>query len=218
MDPNFGTEAIAQNLTASPVADPIHFPDLSSLLLNSELLAYDTNYDFNFLTEGAFTFWGASSLYSVPDLIGGAIKDLTGIPNQFLLPNLGAEPLSGYTDSYAQLLPNLAQGFQYLVQGDGVPDANGLLGYLEPSTYLQALYTDTGGLLGSTAGAPADMLGTFDPSTLFGSFDPSTLFSALDPTTLTTDLSTLLSGATTDLGGNAWPRSGTEPAHVILVS
>jgi hypothetical protein len=197
LDPTLGIEAIGQNLTSSPANDPIEFVNPASLLLNSELLSYDINYDFNFLTEGSFAFWGASSLYSVPDLIGGAIKDVTGIPNQFLLPNLGAEPLSGYTDSYSSLLPNLAEGFQYLLHGAGVPGADGLLGYLEPSTYLEAIANDTGGLMGAA--------GTTLPTELFGSFDPSTLLGSFDPTTIATDLSTALSNATNDIGATLGP-------------
>ncbi len=127
LSPNLDLSAILTNLESSPSADPIQFPTLANLLTDNELLAYDFNYDFNFGVEGSFLYWGAPSLYSIPDLIGGELKDLTGIPNEFLLPNDGAEPLSGYTDTASSLLPGLEQGFQYL--------AHGLEGYLDPSTY-----------------------------------------------------------------------------------
>lgn len=127
LSPNLDLSSILTNLESSPSADPIQFPTLANLLTDNELLTYDFNYDFNFFVEGSFLYWGAPSLYSIPDLIGGELQDLTGIPNQFLLPNDGAEPLSGYTDTASSLLPGLEQGFQYL--------AHGLEGYFEPSTY-----------------------------------------------------------------------------------
>jgi hypothetical protein len=127
LSPDLDLSAILTNLESSPTNDPIQFPTLASELLNNELLTYDFNYDFNFFVEGSFLYWGAPSLYSIPDLIGGELKDLTGIPNEFQLPNDGAEPLSGYTDTASSLLPGLEQGFQYLLTG--------LEGYLDPSTY-----------------------------------------------------------------------------------
>lgn len=139
LSPNLDLSAIMTNLESSPSADPIQFPSLANLLTDNELLTYDFNYDFNFFVEGSFLYWGAPSLYSIPDLIGGELKDLTGIPNQFLLPNDGAEPLSGYTDTSSSLLPGLEQGFQYL--------AHGLQGYLDPSTYAGVASADTSTLV-----------------------------------------------------------------------
>jgi hypothetical protein len=138
LSPDLGLSSILTNLESSPAADPIQSLSLANLLTDNELLTYDFNYDFNFFVEGSFLYWGAPSLYSIPDLIGGEIKDLTGIPNEFLLPNDGAEPLSGYTDTSSSLLPGLEQGFEYL--------AKGLEGYLDPATYAGLASADSSAL------------------------------------------------------------------------
>jgi hypothetical protein len=146
-------------------------PSLDSLLSNGELLFNDINYDFSPIVEGSFLYWGASTLYSVPDQLGGLLQDFTGIPNQFALPNDGAEPLSGYTTTVADVLPGLEQGFQYLL--------NGLAGYFDPSTY-GASAVDATTALGDPGALLSDLLpnaGTDLASTL--SSDLSTNFSTL---------------------------------------
>src|SRR5271163_2769722 len=120
--------AITGNLTASPSADPIQFPDLGSVFSNALTLAEDFENDFSPFEEGSFLYWGAPTDYSVPSGIGGVIEDLTGIPNQFGLANDGAEPLSGYTSNPLDLPSGLAQGLQYFLNGaGGGTDSNGIL-------------------------------------------------------------------------------------------
>jgi hypothetical protein len=150
-------DAITANLTDSPTADPIQVPSLSSLLLDAEVLGYDINYDFDPFETGSFLYWGASTLYSIPSLIGGMLlHDVFGLPNEWLLANNGAEPLSGYTAGPSSILPGLAQGFQFLLHGaDG---DQGLLGYLDPSTYTTT-GTDTSTLSSDLSALSADLTG-----------------------------------------------------------
>ncbi len=107
-------------------------------------------------------YWGAPTAYSIPSVIGGTIQNVIGIPNQFPLENYGAEPIWGYTASPASLTTGLPEGGQYLAQG--------LLGYLNPNTYLQAVnnniafWTDPAAVLGTIP-----LLGYLvDTSTLLG--------------------------------------------------
>ena len=79
-------QAIAGNLTASPSADPIQFPDLGSVFSNALTLGEDIVKDFSPFEEGSFLWWGAPTDYSIPTAIGGTITDFTGIPNQFGFP------------------------------------------------------------------------------------------------------------------------------------
>jgi hypothetical protein len=146
------------DLMAPPSDDPIQIPTPADLLMNAEVLGYDILYDFTPFETGSFLYWGAPTLYSIPSLIGGMLlHDVFGLPNEWLLANHGAEPLSGYTSGPQDILPGLAQGFQFLLHGaDG---DHGLLGYLDPSTY-----DDTGS--GDLAGAlSADLAGGTDAGT-----------------------------------------------------
>jgi hypothetical protein len=218
-------QAIAGNLTASPSSDPIQFPNIGDVFTNGVKLVEDMFNDFNPFQTGSFLYWGAPVDYSIPSAIGGTITDFTGIPNQWSLLNLGAEPVGGYTSTPASLPSGLAEGLQFLLNGNGGTYGSGLLGYLNPETYLQALNNDIGiltnpnnllaalplvGYLGlgdnvTGAIAPGSLLGTFAPgfftgpfdaSSLLTSFDPASLLGgAVDPSTLTTDLSGLLGGA-----------------------
>ena len=133
-------QAIAGNLTASPSADPIQFPDLGSVFSNALTLGEDIGNDFNPFVEGSFLWWGAPTDYSIPTAIGGTITDFTGIPNQCGFPadqTLGSEPLStGYTSNPLDLPGGFAQGLQYFLDGNGGTAGNGLLGYLNPEIYL----------------------------------------------------------------------------------
>ena len=142
-------QAIAGNLTASPSADPIQFPDLGSVFSNALTLGKDIANDFNPFVEGSFLWWGAPTDYSIPTAIAGTITDFTGIPNQFGFPadqTLGSEPLTGYTSNPLDLPGGFAQGLQYFLDGNGGTAGNGLLGYLNPEIYLQALNNDFGSL------------------------------------------------------------------------
>ena len=206
-------QAIAGNLTASPSADPIQLPDLGNVFTSAVTLGQDILNDFNPFQTGSFLFWGAPTDYSIPSALGGTITDFTGIPNQWGLANLGAEPVGGYSSNPLDVPGGLAQGLQFFLTGDGGSLGNGLLGYLNPEIYLQALNTDIGiltnpdnllaalplvGFLGlgdDVAGAiaPGSLLGTFAPgyftgpfdaSSLLGSFDASTLLNSFDPASL----------------------------------
>jgi hypothetical protein len=209
-------QAIWDNSTASPASDPIMLPNLVDVFDNLTKLSQDQFNDFSPFVDGSFLYWGAPTLYSFPALIGGLVQNFTNVPNQFVdigqwQPN-GAEPLWGYESNPLTLLSpteGLPAGLEYLAQG--------LEGYLNPTTYLEAINADLSELgLGTLsadltglgpAGAtlPADLLGSFDPSTLLSSFDPSTLLGGLDPTTIATDLSTLLSNAASDFGATLGP-------------
>jgi hypothetical protein len=206
-------QAIAGNLTASPSADPIQLPDLGNVFTSAVTLGQDVLDDFNPFQTGSFLFWGAPTDYSIPSALGGTITDFTGIPNQWGLANLGAEPVGGYSSNPLDVPGGLVQGLQFFLTGDGGSLGNGLLGYLNPEIYLQALNTDIGiltnpdnllaalplvGFLGlgdNVAGAiaPGSLLGTFAPgyftgpfdaSSLLGSFDASTLLNSFDPASL----------------------------------
>jgi hypothetical protein len=208
LNPRLPIESIAANLTGSPASNPIEHPNLDTLLTNLSALHTDFATDFNPFETGSYLYWGAPTAYTVPSLIGGLVQSLTGIPNQFPLPNDGAEPVGGYDATPSSLLTGLPQGFDYLVQG--------LRGYLDPSTYLTAISNDTSTLTGLLSDPtallnhipflgllglddPGSLLGSTDLSTLLGSTDLSTLLGSTDPSTLlgSTDLSTLL--GSTDL-------------------
>ena len=218
-------QAIAGNLTASPSEDPIQFPDLGSVFSNALTLGKDIVNDFNPFVEGSFLWWGAPTDYSIPAAIGGTITDFTGIPNQFGFPadqTLGSEPFWGYTSNPLDLPGGFAQGLQYFLDGNGGTAGNGLLGYLNPEIYLQALNNDIGtltnpndllaalplvGYLGlgdnvSTATniAYGSLLGTFPTGYFTGPFPASSLLDSFNPASLlggAVDPSTL----TTDLSG-----------------
>jgi hypothetical protein len=214
LNPLQSLEGIASSLTASPADNPIQFPNIGDVFSNGLKLFEDNMRDFNPFQEGSFLWWGAAKDYSIPSVLGGTLQDFTGIPNQWGLANLGAEPVSGYTSTPLSLPEGYLHGLEYFLTGDGGLAGNGLLGYLNPDTYLQALNTDIGTLtnpnnllaslplvgflgLGNNvpgAIAPGSFLGTFAPSSFPGPFDAS-LFSglldthallggALDPSTL----------------------------------
>ena len=86
--------------------------------------------------QGSFLYWGAPTLYSVPALLAGLVQNVTGIPNQFVgigqwqgnATGGGGIPSWGANAGPSDLLTGVPAGFAYLAQG--------LLGYLNPSTYL----------------------------------------------------------------------------------
>ena len=201
LNPLLPFESLAANLTGSPANNPIMLPDLGTAITNIVKLSVDLNYqDFNPLVEGSFLYWGAPTLYSLPAALGGIVQDLTGIPNQFGFPAdqpLGAEPTWGPTASLPQLVTGLPQGFEYLLNGDGGTAGAGLLGYLNPEIYLQALSNDVTGLTASLENPAASLLNDIPFATflLGGLFDPSTLpgdFSSLVPNA-GADLASMLS-------------------------
>lgn len=121
--------------------------------------------DYNPLRDGSFLYWGAPALYTVPALLAGLLSRITGIDNPFAAytlapggayalepyadsPIIGGDPLDlhalfpdaelGHLATPADLLPGLGAGALNLV--------GGLLGYLDPDTYLAALDTDVASL------------------------------------------------------------------------
>jgi hypothetical protein len=238
-------QAIAGNLTASPSLHPIEFPNIGDVFTNGVKLAQDVSNDFNPFQTGSFLFWGAPTDYSVPAALAGILEEFTGIPNQFGFPAdqvLGAEPVSGYSATPSDLPGYFAQGIQYFLNGNGGTAGNGLLGYLNPEIYLQALNNDIAlltnpndllaalplvgylGLGDNVAGAisPGSLFATFAPGTLTGPFDATGLFSGFDASTLLDSLNpaSLLGGAldpstlTTDLSG-LLPGVGTDLASLL---
>jgi hypothetical protein len=207
LDPLTFLTALGSNLTSSPANNPIQFPNIGGVFSNLLKLWEDTlgpNNNFNPFGVGSFLYWGAAKDYSIPSALGGTLQDFTGIPNQWGLANLGAEPVSGYTSTPLNLPGNFLQGLEYFLNGDGGAAGNGLLGYLNPETYLQALNTDIGiltnpdnllaslplvGFLGlgnnvPGAIAPGSFLGTFAPGFFSGPFGASTLLTSFDASSL----------------------------------
>jgi hypothetical protein len=204
LDPLTFLTALGSNLTSSPANNPIQFPDIGGVFSNGLKLIQDMFNDFNPFQVGSFLYWGAAKDYSIPSALGGTIQDFTGIPNQWGLANLGAEPVSGYSSTPLSLPGGFLQGLEYFLTGDGGAAGNGLLGYLNPETYLQALNTDIGiltnpnnllaslplvGFLGlgnnvPGAIAPGSFLGTFAPGSFTGPFAASSLLNPLDASSL----------------------------------
>ena len=81
-------------------------------------LVQDNLNDFNPFQEGSFLWWGAAKDYSIPSVLGGTLQDFTGIPNQWGLANLGAEPVSGYSSTPLSLPEGYLQGLEYFLTGD----------------------------------------------------------------------------------------------------
>jgi hypothetical protein len=217
LNPLLPFESLVANLTGSPASNPIELPNLGTFVSNLLSLNTDISADFNPLETGSYLYWGAPTAYGLPSILGGIVQSLTGIPNQFLLPNNGAEPLSGYTADPSSLLTGLPQGFQYLV--------NGLLGYLNPETYITALDNLFQGNLPTALGDipflgflglgdPSALLGSLDPATLLGSFDPAALLGSLGPD-LAASLGSLLPNAGADLAAMLGPELGINLGTMI---
>jgi hypothetical protein len=177
-------EAIWQNAVESPSSNPIMLPNIGDLFDSVAKLGEDLVNDFDPFIPGSFLYWGADNLYSIPSVIGGLIHmvSLGLIPNEFTLPNDGAEPVSGYTQGIENLLPNLSTGFQYLMDG--------LEKYLDPSTWAA-----------STGDASTAAAASADASTLLGSLDHGGLLADLSSSmpNLSTDLASLGPSLGTDL-------------------
>jgi hypothetical protein len=144
-------EAIWNNAIESPADNPIMLPNIGDVFTNLVKLGGDVLNDFDPFIQGSFVYWGAPTLYSVPSSIGGLVHSFTLglIPNEFVLANNGAEPLSGYTDGPSSLLPGLAEGFQYLL--------NGLEGYFNPATYGASATDAMLGSLGDSTALASDL-------------------------------------------------------------
>ncbi|WP_343571834.1 hypothetical protein [Mycobacterium sp.] len=189
-------QAIWQNAVESPLNNPIMLPNIGDVFASAAKLGQDLINDFDPFIQGSFAYWGADTLYSIPSLINGLVHDVSLglIPNEFILANNGAEPLSGYTDGPASLPQGLANGVQFLFTGaDG---HHGLLGFLDPATWLPQ---------GASAAADASTAAaaTTDAGNLLGSLgDPGGLlaeFSSLVPN-LGTDLASMAPQLSADLG------------------
>ena len=233
LNPLAPLEAIAANLTASPADNPILLPDPANVISSFGQLFNDALTNFNPFVTGSFGYWGAPTLYSVPALLAGLLERFTGIPNQFVdigqWAPLGSEPTWGPDAGPLSLIKGVPQGFEYLAQG--------LLGYLNPNIYLEAINNDlslltnpaalldlpTIPLIGylfdpSTLGlgsfGPGALLGSFDPATLLGSFDPATLLGSFDPSALLgsigPDLATNLAALLPNVGADLASLLGQE--------
>jgi hypothetical protein len=172
-------EAIWQNAIEGPANNPIMFPDIGNVFDSAVKLAQDLVNDFDPLIQGSFVYWGADTLYSIPSLIGGLVHDVSLglIPNEFVLPDNGAEPITGYTTNISDVLPGLAQGFQFLL--------NGLEGYFNPATYGASATDATLGSLSDSTALSSEL------STVLSS--AGTDFASLMGPGLGTDVSSLLS-------------------------
>src|ERR1700740_3656285 len=118
LDPLTFLTALGSNLTSSPANNPIQFPNIGGVFSNLLKLWEDTlgpNNNFNPFGVGSFLYWGAAKDYSIPSALGGTLQDFTGIPNQWGLANLGAEPVSGYTSTPLNLPGNFLQGLEYFL-------------------------------------------------------------------------------------------------------
>ena len=91
--------------------------------------------------------------------------------------------MTGYTSNPLDLPGGFAQGLQYFLDGNGGTAGNGLLGYLNPEIYLQALNNDIGTLtnpnnllaalpLVGYLGLGDNVAGDRSPGSLLGTFDP----------------------------------------------
>ena len=170
LDPLGLLQGLGQSLTQDPSQNPIRLPNVGDVASNLVKLGVDMITDFNPFITGSFLFWGAPTLYSVPAALAGLVQNFTGIPNQFVGIGAwqgnstagGGIPPGGENAGPLDLITGLPLGFAYLAQG--------LLGYLNPSTYL-------GATLGKT------LLGTYAKGSLPGS-DIASLLSGLGVGTL----------------------------------
>jgi hypothetical protein len=125
-------QVFADYFMQDPSDNPVMLPNLGDVVANSVQLGVDFQNDYNPLVPGSFLWWGAPTLYSVPALLAGLVQNFTGIPNQFVgigqWTGAGGMPASAADAGPADLLTGLPAGFVYLAQG--------LLGYLNPGTYL----------------------------------------------------------------------------------
>jgi hypothetical protein len=156
-------QAIADYFMQDPSENPVILPDLVGVLSNAVLLGVDFFNISNLFQTGSFLYWGAPTLWSVPALLAGLVQNFTGIPNQFIeTPQWqgeidpaepggvasGGQPSWGPDAGPADLLHGVPAGIDHLVRG--------LLGYLDPGTYLGISLGNTlirtyadGSLLGS---------------------------------------------------------------------
>jgi hypothetical protein len=221
-------QVFADYLMQDPSDNPIMLPNAGDVIANAIQLGVDYQNDYNPLATGSFLYWGAPTLYSVPALLAGLVQNFTGIPNQFLIApwnNAGGIPPGGADAGPADLLAGVPAGFEYL--------AKGLLGYLNPNTYLGISLGNTllrtygwGSLPGSgiAEGLSGLGVGTLLGAGGLGGLLPSaaaTSFASPDPGSTTTGSGTRVqlttpggtSGTETTPGGT----SGTETTRVLKV-
>ena len=128
-------QALATDMMEDPSLDEIKVPNLADIALDLVKLNIDFATNFNPFVTGSFLYWGAPTFYSLPAGLAGVLQNFTGIPNQFLIDPWqgdasagGGIPPGGETLGPASLLTGVPAGWEYL--------GRGLLGYLNPSTYL----------------------------------------------------------------------------------
>jgi hypothetical protein len=144
LQPLGALQAIADYFMQDPSDNPVLLPDPGDVLENGALLGLDYLANYNPFVSGSFLYWGAPTLYSVPALLAGLVQNVTGIPNQFIEtpqwqgeidPNAPGGVASGGMYPGAEnagplsLLTGVPLGIDHLVRG--------LLGYLDPTTYLR---------------------------------------------------------------------------------
>ena len=139
-------QAIADYFMQDPSENPVILPDPGDVLQNAALLGLDYLNNYNPLVTGSFLYWGAPTLYSVPALLAGLVQNLTGIPNQFIeTPQWQGEidPDGPGGVASGGMYPGAenAGPLDLLSLDHGLPAGidhlvRGLLGYLDPSTYL----------------------------------------------------------------------------------
>ena len=136
LDPLGLLQVFGDYLTQDPSQNPVMLPNLGDVSSNLVKVGVDYLNDYNPLVTGSFLYWGAPTLWSVPALLAGLVQNFTGIPNQFVgigawqgnATGGGGIPPGGRNAGPADLLTGVPAGVAYL--------AEGLLGYLNPSTYL----------------------------------------------------------------------------------
>jgi hypothetical protein len=110
LQPRLPFQSFAQSLTATPTG--IETVPGDEVLSTFVRYVEDCN-DFNPFATGSFVYWGAASLYDVPNLLGGIYAHSMHTTNPFMLgvdPS-GAEPSWGPTAGPSSVIPGLQEGF-----------------------------------------------------------------------------------------------------------
>lgn len=137
LEPLKALQAVADYFMQDPSGNPVMLPNFGDVLTNAVKLGVDFYNDYNPLVTGSFLYWGAPTLWSVPALLAGLVQNFTGIPNQFIeTPQWqgivdvasGGQYPGAENAGPLSLLTGVPAGIEHLVLG--------LLGYLDPNTYL----------------------------------------------------------------------------------
>jgi hypothetical protein len=167
-DPFFFVTSFLKSLAMDPSTNTNPIDAYGSLLTDPSQLLGPLQYigdlfnDFFGLFPGSFVYWGAPAFYTVPALVGGLISEFTGIANPmkaYTMAPGGAFQLGPYVNPDGGPTP-IVGGDVPATDGTGDPHlvnpldlftglpagfANwigGLLGYLDPYTYVHAVDPD----------------------------------------------------------------------------